>query len=242
MIMMKNITFISIFLLGFFQNLTAQCTTIATGFGNNSSSVMYNVLGTVEVVLNSNNSVTVNLFSNFSTASGPDVRIFLVDRGDLSNAQLKIPTNFLSLTKLEMGFSPASGAASFTKNIPAGMNISNFNTVYFFCQSFSQFWDYSAITAFTPANCSVLKTAFFENQDLQIFPNPANNLINIQLKSVISHNISIYNSIGSLVFEQKNQLLIDPKMYNISHLSPGIYFLKITDNENGVYKKRFVKN
>lgn len=240
---MSKSIFLSFFIFATFQLVSGQCATTATGFGNNTNTAMYNVLGSVQVVLNTNNTVTINLGANFSTAAGPDVRIFLVDRGVLTNAQLKIPANFLGLTKLEMGFSPANGAASLTKNIPDGVDISSFDTVYFFCQAFSQFWDYSAITAFTPSNCSVLKTQNIENSRLQIFPNPATNLINILMQSSdLNYNVNIFNTLGSLVFELKNQNLQEYKEFGINQLSPGIYILKITDSENKVYQKRFVKN
>jgi len=50
----------------------AQCTQTANSFGNNTVPG-YDVRGNVDVVLNPNNTVTVNLGSNFSTAFGPDV-------------------------------------------------------------------------------------------------------------------------------------------------------------------------
>lgn len=240
---MSKIILSSLILFASIQFVSGQCTTTAAGFGNNTNTTMYNVLGSVQVVLNTNNTVTINLGANFSTAAGPDVRIFLVDRGALTNAQLKIPANFLGLPKLEMGFSPANGAASLTKNIPVGVDISSFDTVYFFCQAFSQFWDYSTIAAFTPSNCSVLKTQIIDNSKLQIFPNPASNMINIQLQaSDLIYNVSIFNTLGSLVFELKNQNLQEYKEFGINQLSPGIYMIKITDSENKVYQKRFIKN
>jgi hypothetical protein len=239
---MKKIAFLVLFTIGLSQYVNSQCTTTATGFGNNTSTTMYNVLGTVQVVLNANNSVTVNLMSNFSTASGPDVRIFLVDRGTLTNAQLKIPAMFNARPKIEMGISPVSGVASFTKAIPPGMNISDFETVYFYCQSFSQFWDFGSFTPFTNLNCALLETNDFENNKLQLYPNPVTRELNIQLEdTTTNYKVTIYNVLGVLVYESSNQKSNASNSINISELNSGIYFVKITDDKNKIYQKRLIK-
>ena len=236
---MKKITLLFLFTIGLSQYINSQCVTNATGFGNNTSTVMYNVQGTVQVVLNTNNTVTVNLMSNFATAAGPDVRIFLVDRGTLTNSQLKISSNFLTRPRIEMGLSPASGMATFTKNIPLGMNISDFETVYFFCQAFSQFWDFGSYTPFATTNCNVLGTDDFENDKLQIYPNPATNELNIQLNATgATYEVAIYNTLGSLVFVSEKT---SNSNINISELNSGVYFVKVTDTQNKVYLKRMIK-
>jgi hypothetical protein len=219
----------------------SQCATFATSFGNNTSVPMYNVAGNVQVVLNTNNTVTVNLMTNFATAAGPDVRIYLVDRGTLTNAQLKTPAMFNARPKIEMGLSPASGAMSFTKDIPAGMNISEFETVYFFCQAFSQFWDFGSFTPFTSVDCAILGNENFENNKLQLYPNPVINTLNIQLEdSSSNYKVAIYNTLGSIVFESSNQSNTNNSI-NISELNSGIYFVKITDAENNTFQKRLIK-
>lgn len=240
---MKKITILLIITFGFTFQLNAQCTSNASGFGNNTSVPMYNVTGTnsVQVVLNANNTVTVNLMSNFATASGPDVRIFLVDRGTLTTAQLRMTSNFLTRPRIEMGLSPASGMASFTKTIPAGTAISDFNTVYFYCQAFNQFWDFGSYTHFTAVSCALLGIDNFENDKLQLYPNPATNELNIALDTVTTnYSVAIYNTLGSLVFESKNRLS-DDNSININNLNSGVYFVQITDDENKVYQKRLIK-
>lgn len=238
---MKTIILLTLFVFGSMPFANAQCTATSTGFGNNTSVPIYNVQGTVQVVLNTNNSVSVNLMSNFSTAAGPDVRIFLVDRGNLTNAQLRMSSNFLSRPRIEMGISPASGMASFTKVIPSGMNISEFETVYFYCQQFSAFWDFGIYTPFTSQTCALLSTNDFENNKLKLYPNPATDELNIQLNATATNfKISIYNTLGSLVLENENQTNSSNSI-NISALNSGMYFVKITDTENNVFQKRLLK-
>jgi predicted small secreted protein len=238
--MKKTILLIAILNL-FSISLQAQCNSNATGFGNNSSVAMYNVAGSVQVVLNTNNTVTVNLMSNFATASGPDVRIYLVNRGTLTNTMLKVPSNFLATQRIEMGMSPASGAASFTKPIPSGMAISDFNTVYFFCQAFNQFWDFGSITPFTTSNCAVLGTSSLEKSNFKIYPNPTANELNFDLNSVSDIlKIKIYNTLGSQIISEKI-ISENNKNLDVSLLDSGVYFIELQDQNNNRFVQRFVK-
>lgn len=238
---MKNLTLSIFAFLSGFYNLNAQCTNASTGFGNNTNVVMYNVTGNVEVILNTNNTVTINLLSNFATAAGPDVHIFLVNRGNLTNTMLKIPANFLLTQKIDMGISPASGMASFTKPIPDGMNISDFNTVYFFCQAFSQFWDFGSITPFSVSNCAFLGTTSLEKTNFKIYPNPAKNELNIELNEISDIlETKIYNVLGNLVINQ-NSTNIQNRKIDISILDSGVYFVVLKNKSNISYIERFIK-
>lgn len=238
---MKKTSILLLLLFGFTQQVFSQCTTNASAFGNNTAIPMYNVQGTVQVVLNTDNTVTVNLMSNFTTAAGPDVRIFLVDRGTLTNAQLRVTSNFLTRPRIEMGLSPASGSATFTKTIPSGMNISEFETVYFYCQAFSQFWDFGSIIPFTTANCSVLGTNEFENDKLKLIPNPVSNELTLTLETfVIDYKVIIYNTIGSVVYN--NRFSDSTNTIDVGNLIAGVYIVQIEDDENNRYTKSMIKN
>lgn len=245
---MKNIT-LSVFfaVFGIFSNANAQCTEIATGFGNNTSIPMYNITGenSVQVVLNTDNTVTLNTLSNFNTSPGPDVRVFLVNPGSLTNTQLKT-TNPTSLPNINFGIVSSNtnpdGVHSFTSNIPVGVNISNYTKVFFYCVTFSQFWDFGTITPFTSANCSVLGTDDFTKNNFEVYPNPVSNELNIDLNSFSENGLSakIYNTLGSLV-ETKNTISIEKNKVDVSQLNNGIYFIEINNKENERVIKRFIK-
>ena len=225
----------------FVSVVNGQCNKVATNFGNNTSVAMYNVAGMVSVVLNSSTSVSVNLGSTFATASGPDVRVYLVNRGTLTDAMLKVPSNFLSLPKIEMGMITANGMASFTKPIPSGMNIANFNTVYFFCQQFSQFWDFGTIMPFT-TSCTFLANSNFEKEQFSVYPNPVNDVLNLDLSSFENEaKINVYNNLGNLIVSKNKSSLIENQL-NVAEFSNGIYLLEILDSENNRFVKKFLKN
>jgi hypothetical protein len=235
---MKKKILLYVFGLLCFASAKAQCTANGTGFGNNTSIPSYNVSGMVSVVLNENNTVTVNLGSNFSTASGPDVRIFLVDRGTLTNAQLRITNNFLSRPRIEMGLVTGNGVASFTQTIPNGFNISNFNTIYFYCQQFNAFWDFGSFMPFTASNCTTLSTASFSAHNIKLYPNPSKGIISIDIdESTEIKSFQIYSSLGQKVVEI-NETFKSKTSLDLTHLDSGIYFLYFTDYNNNTSIKK----
>jgi len=240
---MKKLITLAICCVFYTLKSNAQCTSNGTSFGNNTSIPTYNVTGMVSVVLNSTTSVTLNLGSNFATAGGPDVRVFLVDRGTLTNAQLKVTSNFLARPKIEMGLVNGNGTASFTKPIPAGMNISNFNTIYFYCQAFNAFWDFGSFMSFTAANCTTLGNENFASNDFKVYPNPSQGTIAIDFDELTEvKSLSIYSGLGQKVFVS-NDPIVSNSIINITSLTTGIYFLELIDNDNIITRKKIsVKN
>ena len=69
------------------------------------------------------------------------------------------------------------------------------------------------------------------NSDLFIFPNPAENIINISSEY---QSIKIYNLIGELVFNDNAQ-----KSINLKHLKNGIYSAKIY-TKAGIHNEKFI--
>ncbi|MBW8049745.1 MAG: T9SS type A sorting domain-containing protein [Cytophagales bacterium] len=74
------------------------------------------------------------------------------------------------------------------------------------------------------------------SNNLKIYPNPANNLLNIEAINIQLRSITIINSLGQVVIVKK---LIDKNSYrlDVSGLEQGIYFLQIYTN-----KGMFMKN
>ena len=119
-------------------NLNAQCIENLTGFGNNPDDASYNITGDVSVTLNANNTITLNLGSNFSTLEGPDVRAYLVDSNGVSDSVLAT-TLIADLNNFEFGLTQANGQQTFTVEIPEGKDITKFNKVFFYCLQYNHF-------------------------------------------------------------------------------------------------------
>lgn len=75
------------------------------------------------------------------------------------------------------------------------------------------------------------------NNAIIVFPNPANETITIKFNnSEIVENIKIYNEFGQLV----KTLDRDMETFYIDDLSPGVYFITIT-NTKGSFIEKFIK-
>ncbi len=238
--------FLTIVLLLFVKNMSAQCTQNATGFGNNTTTTMYNVVGGVSLVLNpGGTTVTLKLASDFNTAPGPDVRVYLLNTGTMTTAQIKaidprtMPSAIL-FGAVSMNTNPA-GAKMFTVNVPSGQNISNYNKLFFYCAAFGAFWDFGSFTPFTNSNCAVLATEDFDSNKFQVYPNPVDNEINFSLDSFSDNlNVKVYNTLGSLVLS-KNGITQNDNTLNVDELNTGVYVIELNDKNNNRYTKRFIK-
>lgn len=73
-----------------------------------------------------------------------------------------------------------------------------------------------------------------KNTEYTIFPNPVQDILNIISPEKV-HSVSIYNSIGQIVINQKHTTT--PVSVNVAHLPQGMYFAKINDS----FRKKFVK-
>ena len=73
----------------------------------------------------------------------------------------------------------------------------------------------------------------FDFNDIVVYPNPASNHINIKSKLDI---------INSKLFDVKGKLILksNQKNIDISHLSKGLYFLKLSTNKSEIVTKKIV--
>lgn len=206
-----------------FSQINAQCTVNATNFGNNTSTTSYNVNGDVSVTLNTNNTVTINFANNYSTASGPDVRLYLIKSEGKSISQLKTlnPDNEENISFGLVGF---SGVQSFTQNISENIDITKYDTVFFYCLQFTAFWDLGFYTPFSSSNCTILNTDTFLVDKIAVYPNPAKNKIQFSNIDAVSAEIRIFNVLGKQVFHQSK---IKENTLDISSFNKGVYLVKI---------------
>ncbi len=80
---------------------------------------------------------------------------------------------------------------------------------------------------FTVVDNNTSTNNIIKNDLFSVFPNPANNNLTVQLEELDNSNIEIYDTKGSLLYEEhlyENTLNID-----ISKLSKGVYFIKINN-------------
>ncbi len=244
---MKN--FLLVFVLSFISQISSsQCTTPANNFGNNIAISSYNVTGDVAVTLNNDDTITLDLGSNFQTASGPDIRAYLVNSNGASAATLR-SSEIANLDHIEFGLVgctgcvpaiPSNGAKSLTVSIPNGKNIEDFDTVFFYCLQFDQFWDFGSYTSFTASNCSVLSVEEnIQSIAFKVYPNPTNDYLEITNEKQLPVAISVFNVLGHEVFKKEESTISKIKL-NLSALKSGVYLLRTTHN-NAYSTNRFIK-
>ena len=71
------------------------------------------------------------------------------------------------------------------------------------------------------------------NSNIQIFPNPARTVLNVELENVSL--IEIYSTTGQLVKRIKNSNTI-----NVEDISSGVLIIKVY-NDKGIYSSKFIK-
>jgi hypothetical protein len=118
----------------------------------------------------------------------------------------------------------------FTGSIVMSLN-SGGQTIFLGNQSFDDFlYTKDTFTTLSNSNFNTL-------QNVQIFPNPTNTILNIALEE--NANLQIVDMLGKTVYE--TQLTIGNNNINSSFLNNGIYMAKIT-NENGAVTQKLIKN
>ncbi len=80
-----------------------------------------------------------------------------------------------------------------------------------------------------------ITTSSNSKSELQVYPNPANTEIYINLHSKNNFEIEILNTLGEIIINTKNQSKID-----ITNLPNGIYFIKIKQGDN-FYTQKLIK-
>lgn len=213
--------------------LNAQCSENGTNFGNNSATASYNITGDVAITLNTNNTVTLNLGSNFSTASGPDVRAYFVNSEGKTNAEIR-NSLITNLDNFQFGIINPSGAQTFTTAIPAGKDITKFDTIFFYCLQFNAFWDFGSITPFNSDSCSVLSVEDTFLSKISFYPNPTKDKIHFSNPTAVSAEIRIFTILGKQVFHQSK---ITEKTIDVSSFNKGIYIVKTTVDEKSKTQK-----
>lgn len=77
----------------------------------------------------------------------------------------------------------------------------------------------------------------FVLNNLVLYPNPANNSVNLKWTSNDDVNIRIYNTNGKLLLYRKNERLTQGLSLDLTTFEPGVYFVKINTLKGQITKK-----
>jgi len=113
--------------------------------------------------------------------------------------------------------------------------LANHNNINFYTLSTPNF---GAELGIVFKNISTIGIVESENQELNVFPNPANDLLYINLPSS-SKQISIVDIYGKLIYSEP--ALFESHELKISSLATGTYWLKVDLTNGRTALKRFIK-
>jgi len=97
------------------------------------------------------------------------------------------------------------------------------------------------IVVHSKPSCDIINESFLSNL-ISIYPNPANNTLNIEIdKDYLSKtdiNIYLYDVIGKLMKEINNNDIINNIIQiNLTSFADGIYYLNIQTSDGSMVKK-----
>ena len=85
--------------------------------------------------------------------------------------------------------------------------------------------------------CGLLSTPEVDLNSIKIYPNPVNDILNIDLPNEVESTIEIYDILGKRVLKQ---IINSSSAINVQRLKAGIYILKITQGEANLSKRLII--
>ncbi len=96
----------------------------------------------------------------------------------------------------------------------------------------------SMITLNVKSNPTSIKTTKIDNTSLNIYPNPSNGIVTIEVSNLksLQSKVYVYNVLGKVVFE-KEMVSNSNQIIDLSELNEGTYFVKLV-SANGILNKK----
>ena len=81
-------------------------------------------------------------------------------------------------------------------------------------------------------------------QHYTLFPNPNDGSFTLQqtIADINAVGVKVYDEIGRLIYSDKLQFAYTRANMNIGNYAPGLYLLEIKDNQNQIFRFKFVKD
>lgn len=123
------------------------------------------------------------------------------------------------------------------KGFVAAIEVVNTNPNPFFIVKFD-----STFCDSTPGYCSTvgLPETQIEPHDINIYPNPANDILNIELLNTNIINLSISNNLGQIILEEELNSIGNKTHIPVKSLPNGFYIISLKTKSNAIIKKQFV--
>ncbi len=111
--------------------------------------------------------------------------------------------------------------------VPTGYGIGNTNQDFTAAKEIWRFFSKYSLDMLTDISENKI-----ENNDVSIYPNPSNGIFTIEIKNNQSANITVYNVLGEVVFNEK---ISNRSIINLGNASSGVYFYQV-GNQTSIIK------
>lgn len=198
----------------------------------------YSVTGTNSLTgCASNSSVTISVQSLCSITAGSSNTTICT--GQSTPASAGIANNFY------WSSSPSSVITASTLNHNSVTTLSPINTTTYYVSATSMISPCPGTASFVinVLNCLGLKNLDANNNELKIYPNPADEIISIKsfiLNDNEVYKITLYNNIGQLLKEEEIVFINQTATLNTEDLQNGVYNLKLKSDNSISFNKRLV--
>ena len=88
---------------------------------------------------------------------------------------------------------------------------------------------------------ATLSTNDFQLNDITLYPNPANNEVNLKWSQQEDVSVRIYNALGKLMYYGKEVNLFNGFKIDVSSFNSGVYFVKMNSAKGEITKKLILK-
>jgi hypothetical protein len=76
-------------------------------------------------------------------------------------------------------------------------------------------------------------------QNISVFPNPTSGMLYVRINNPESRVLQVINTVGQIVHLQ--QLISTSSKFDFSELPSGLYFVRISDHNQPLYRSTFIK-
>ena len=92
------------------------------------------------------------------------------------------------------------------------------------------------------SNCglttNIIENNTSKNNSINVFPNPVLDILQFSSENIIgNYELIIINTLGEVVFKASNQNKLD-----VSHLTSGLYFIRLSDEQHRIWNSKMIKN
>ncbi len=189
---MKKVITLLIVLVSFSLSAQVLCSRSAPLLNNG-----YSIKGMAYLEKYGEDDLKLRLSSDYSTPSGPDVRIYL------SKSETFIANDVVEIVNLATN-GQFSGAHTF--DVPSGVTIEEYPYILFHCLQFSAPWAKGTLSSVS-GSCNV--TAIWDetaSSEATVYPNPTSGELNFD---VTAQNVEVYTTDGVLVLKKASTNKVD---------------------------------